>query len=144
MAQLERELQGTSATTFTEDQLQGHEGVDQLRSTTSIRPHTRASFVDELAGLRVRLGALDVPNSSQPGSTAPSTSISFSQRLEQLGRPPKGSPGEAEAAQGQRGDLIGRQAGLSDIDKRLAVLEDLVGQTDLGSVAVCIFRVLRP
>lgn len=88
-------------------------------------PREPLDLVGELAGLKERLEAVEVgeaPRASVAGSAE------WKDRLQKLSEPEQSTRNDATQRQGGEDDE--KQAGLSEIDKRLATLEDLIGPSD--------------
>ena len=95
-------------------------------------PKPPVDLVAELGALRSRLNAVEL----QGGISPRTDNIDWGGRLKELGKP-LGAEGSAGGEEAGQGDLpSGDKTSLSDIDKRLASLEDTVGPADLGVAEV--------
>lgn len=129
---------GTSRRKATKDNEGAEEDVPGKRRSV-LPPREPIDLVGELAGLKDRLDAVtvgDPPRSSGAGGSE------WKERLQKLSHPVDSSPGEGAGTQSGVDD--GKQAGLSEIDKRLATLEDLIGPSDpsldgVSLVTLCAF-----
>jgi len=115
---------GKSRRSGTADERGVEEDVPGKRRSV-LPPREPLDLVGELAGLKDRLEAVaagEVPRTGAIGGTE------WKSRLQKLSQPVGSTQGDGDEPQGPVND--GKQAGLSEIDKRLATLEDLIGPLD--------------
>lgn len=146
LAEVEKEINagGPSQLKPSNTNQRGEETGGKKRKSV-LPPREPIDLLSELAGLRERLGGLEVDERDGfnggvrgGGGGGGGGDREWEVRLSRLGETSRQSRGRGEQAdedKGDEGELTGggqgNGIGLGDLDKRLALLEDLVGPTDL-------------